>query len=197
MAMNAKALAKIGVQAKRVSTSDMITAVLKRISPQQARAERLAPRHARSQALVPGTPGVQTRGRLSWEVRGGGWVRVTVRDGGRVATFNLRTPQFNEMLNKRGMFYDPAQAMYSHWINNTKAGYLHSQRRQVEGMLKVAQRKGDIDEASRLQEILKMSDEKVAQFREEWVKAHEDVDIDEYYEYEVTTGNTQAVVEWD
>lgn len=198
MALNARELAKIGVQARRVSTRDMITAVVNRISPQQARDQRLASRRTRRTAVTPGQSGATTMGRMSYRKVGGGWSRITVAEpDGRVVTFSLRTPRLNEILNGKGLFYDPAYKAYSEWINTTRAGYLYSQRRQVEGMLKTALKKGDIDEASKLEQILKMSDEKVAQFREEWLEAHSDVEIDEYYEYENTTENTPAVVEWD
>lgn len=198
MPLNARELAKIGVQARRVSTRDMITAVVDRISPQQARDSRLASRRNRRTAVTPGQAGVTTMGRMSYQKVGGGWSRVTVAEpDGRVVTFSLRTPRLNEILNGKGLFYDPAYKAYSEWINTTRVGYLHSQRRQVEGMLKTARKKGDIEEASKLEQILKMSDEKVAQFREEWLEAHSDVEIDEYYEYENTTENTPAVVEWD
>ena len=198
MPLNARELAKIGVQARRVSTRDMITAVVDRISPRQARDRRLASRRGRRTAVTPGQAGVTTMGRMSYQKVGGGWSRVTVAEpDGRVVTFSLRTPRLNEILNGKGLFYDPAYKAYSEWINTTRVGYLHSQRRQVEGMLKTARKKGDIEEASKLEQILKMSDEKVAQFREEWLEAHSDVEIDEYYEYENTTENTPAVVEWD
>lgn len=198
MPLNARELAKIGVQARRVSTRDMITAVVDRISPRQARDQRLASRRSRRTAVTPGQAGVTTMGRMSYQKVGGGWSRITVAEpDGRVVTFSLRTPRLNEILNGKGLFYDPAYKAYSEWINTTRVGYLHSQRRQVEGMLKTARKKGDIEEASKLEQILKMSDEKVAQFREEWLDAHSDVEIDEYYEYENTTENTPAVVEWD
>ena len=198
MPLNAKELARIGVKAKRFSTGDMITSVVKRISPQQARDQRLASRRNRRTAVVPGQSGVTTMGRMSYQKVGGGWSRVTIAEpDGRMVTFSLRTPKLNEILNGKGLFYDPAYKAYSEWINTTRAGYLYSQRRQVEGMLKTARKKGDIDEAAKLEQILKLSDEKVAQFREEWLEAHSDVEIDEYYEYENTTENTPAVVEWD
>lgn len=198
MPLNAKELARIGVKARRFSTSDMITAVVKRMSPQQVREQRLASRRNRRSAVVAGQKGVTTMGRMSYRKVGGGWSRVTVAEpDGRVVTFSLRAPKLNEILNGKGLFYDPAYKAYSEWINTTRGGYLYSQRRQVEGMLKTALKKGDIDEASKLEQILKMSDEKVARFREEWLEAHSDVEIDEYYEYENTTENTPAVVEWD
>ena len=198
MPLNARELAKIGVKARRVSTRDMITAVVKRMSPQQARERRLASRRNRRSAVVPGQSGTTTTGRMSYRKVGGGWSRVTVAEpDGRVVTFSLRTPKLNEILEGKGLFYDPAYKAYSEWINTTRGGYLYSQRRQVEGMRKAALKKGNLDEAAKLEQILKLSDEKVARFREEWLEAHSDVEIDEYYEYENTTENTPAVVEWD
>lgn len=198
MPLNAKELARIGVKARRFSTRDMITAVVKRMSPRQVREERLASRRNRRAAVVPGQSGTTTMGRMSYRKVGGGWSRVTVAEpDGRTVTFSLRTPRLNEILNGKGLFYDPAYKAYSEWINTTGGGYLYSQRRQVEGMRKAALKKGDLEEAAKLEQILKMSDEKVARFREEWLEAHSDVEIDEYYEYENTTENTPAVVEWD
>lgn len=199
MVMNVASIVKGTLNRRRINVGDVVTAAFTRRSVPEVRAERLASRRQMNTALVPGAQGVRTQGRLSYQHRGGGWTRVTVRDValGIETTFSLRTPVFSELLHKRGMFYDPAQAMYSRWINTTKAGYLYSQRRQVEGMLKTAIKKGDVEMASKLEQILKMSDEKVAQFREAWVDAHTDVEMDEFYEYDDTTENTQAVVEWD
>lgn len=134
--------------------------------------------------------------RIRATVSGGGWAKVTYIDPatGRTATFSMRANTVREALGqKRNRWYDPATAVYSKWIQGTRQGYLYSQRNQVEGMLKTALRKGDVDLAAKLEQVLKMDDEKVARFREEWEKAHTDVEIEDFYKYEETLGDGPTV----
>ena len=124
--------------------------------------------------------------RMTVQNRGGGWVRVTYRDvyAGDSVTFNIRKKVYEEAMQGYGRYYDPMQAVYSRWITSTRQGYMHTQRRQVEGMLKVARAKGDAVLVSELERILMMSDDKVARFREEWEKVHSETEIEEFYKYD-------------
>lgn len=125
--------------------------------------------------------------RLKVQVRGGGWAKVTYTDpnASGPVTFSIRMSKIKYYLDKPPSdWFHPAEATYSEWINTTKEGALYSARRQVEGMLKVAVKKGDEELAERLRQILKKDDLTVAQFRQDWLNAHTDVEIEDFYDYE-------------
>lgn len=176
---------------KRVSGRAYTEALLSRGTIAQARAtlSMRTPLTGTERNIILNEP------RMIVQNRGGGWVRVTYRDvyAGESVTFNIRKTAYLEAMSKGGRFYDPLQGVYSRWINTTRQGYMYSQRRQVEGMLKVAKIKGDMALVSELERILMMSDEKVARFREEWEKIHSETEIEEFYEYDEFSGDGLTV----
>lgn len=140
-------------------------------------------------ALQAGEQGVKQIGRMRYRNMGGGWTRVTVRDvmNNSEVTFSIRTKRMNEILSSNRRFWDPAAEAYSEWIKTTKAGYLYSNRRRVEGLLKAAMKRGDMELAAQLKEILEKPDEVVAKFYDDWYEAHTKTEIAQYYAYPRTT----------
>lgn len=185
MAMDLSFLRKVTGTGRKAALGTYLSAVLQRKSIPQVKAERIAERKSPVTAMSENI--VHSEPRLIVQSRGGGWVKATYRDvyAGKEVTFNLRSNIYRQAINqKRNRWYDAPSAVYSAWINETRAGALYTARRQVEGMLKVAEMKGDVQMAGKLTQILGMDDEKVAQFRDEWERVHTDSEIEEFYEYE-------------
>lgn len=125
--------------------------------------------------------------RLKVENARGGWSHVTYTDpnANKPIEFNIRTSKIADVMNREAnAWFHPAEAVYSEWINSSVSGQKYSARRQVEGMLKVAIKKGDIEMVDKLTAILKMNDDKVAQFRQMWLDAHTDMEIEDFYDYD-------------
>ena len=128
------------------------------------------------------------RERLVVQGRGGGWARVTYRNandprGG--VTFNIRLSKIKDVMNKPpSIMFHPAEAVYSEWIHTSEAGKYYTNRRQVEGMLKTAIKKGDMEMAEQLRKILAKDDKTVYEFRQAWLNAHEPFEIADFYDYE-------------
>lgn len=167
----------------RASIATTVEAGLGHVSAQQVYASRkiLNPLTGTERGIVVNDP------RLKVQSRGGGWARVTYTDPNAPApiTFSIRMNKISDVMHKQpNAWFHPAEAVYSKWINTTKKGADYSARRQVEGMLKVAIKRGDDEMARRLEEILKMSDDKVAAFRKDWEDSHTDEEIDDWYDYE-------------
>lgn len=185
MALDLSFIRKTTGAGRKTAIRTYLSAVLEKKSIPQVRAERKAAKTA----PVTGLSGniIHNEPRLTVQKRGGGWVRATYRDpyAGKEVTFNLRSNIYRQAIGqKQNRWYDAPSAVYSAWINETRAGALYTARRQVEGMLKVAEMKGDIEMAGKLTQVLGMDDEKVAQFRDEWERVHTDSEIEEFYEYE-------------
>ena len=51
-------------------------------------------------------------------------------------------------------------------------------------MLKASIRKNDVEMVEKLEKILAMSDEKVAEFWDAWTAAHSDTEIEDFFKYE-------------
>lgn len=190
---------KVTGTGRKAALSTYLSAVFERKSIPQVRAERRAVKQARRDVVAPGAGDIIDQPRIRAQTRGGGWARVTYRDAyaGTEVTFNIRSNVLREALNqKQNRWYDPATAVYSAWIRGTRQGYLYSQRRQVEGMVKTARARGDEALAQRFEKVLGLSDEKVAQFREEWEKAHSDSEIEQFYMYDTTAGEIGVTV-WE
>ena len=51
-------------------------------------------------------------------------------------------------------------------------------------MYKASIQKGDLEMAGKLEQILAMSDEKVAQFWDAWSEAHSDTEIEDFFKYD-------------
>lgn len=166
----------------RSSVGTQVEAAIGHSSVKQVYAARkTAPLTGMEKGIVVNQP------RLKVQARGGGWARVTYTDpaAGRPITFNVRLSKIKGVMNKQpNAWFHPAEAVYSEWIRSTKAGAMYSARRQVEGMLKVAQTRGDAEMIRKLEAILKKPDKDVAAFRTEWEEAHTDEEIEDFYEYE-------------
>lgn len=140
------------------------------------------------QPLVPGSKGLayDTPMLQVKDIRGG-WSKVTYRDPAAMnpVTFHIRTKELKPILEEGGDFWRTTEEyVYSHWINTTKAGGLYTKRRKVEGMLKASIKKKDWEMVEKLQQILQMSDEKVAEFWDAWRAAHSDAEIEDFFNYE-------------
>lgn len=167
----------------RASVGTQVEAALGHKSIKQVYAERSVP------TTLTGTEKgiVVNQPRLKVQERGGGWARVTYTDPQAKGpiTFSIRMNQIKGVMNKApNRWFHPAEAVYSKWINSTKAGEVYTARRQVEGMLKASIKKGDLEMASKLEKILKKSDKEVAEFRQQWKDAHTDEEIEDFYEYD-------------
>lgn len=144
-------------------------------------ARKVEPLTPMSRGLSFNTPRMQVK-----NIRGG-WSKVTYRDPSakNEVTFHIRTKDIKDALAKgRNAWYAPEEKVYSIWIHGSKAGELYSKRRQVEGMYKASVQKGDLEMAGKLEQILAMSDEKVAQFWDAWTDAHSDTEIEDFFKYE-------------
>lgn len=116
-----------------------------------------------------------------------GWVKVRYTSPqGKDVTFNARPSFVREAIRSRqgSRYFTDAEAVYSAWIQNTRAGQLYTARRQVEGMVKTARIKGDEETAQALEKVLEGSDQQVAEFRQAWLDAHTDTEIEDFYKYE-------------
>lgn len=125
--------------------------------------------------------------RLKVQKRGGGWAKVTYMDTrvGSPVTFSIRMSKIEGVMYKQPTaWFHPAEAVYSQWINYTARGAKYSARRQVEGMLKVAIKKGDSEMVDKLTYILSLNDDKVEQFRKDWLDSHTNEEIEDWYDYE-------------
>lgn len=168
----------------RASIGTQVEAALGHKSIQQVYASRrvaVKPLTGSERGIVVDMP------RLKVQSRGGGWARVTYVDPNAKGpvTFSIRMNKIADVMHKApNAWFDPAEAVYSKWVNTTTGGARYSARRQVEGMLKVATKRGDMEMAKKLETILGMSDEKVASFRKEWEEAHTDQEIEDWYDYE-------------
>lgn len=159
------------------------------LSPEEQRKGMQGLAKKYSAPVKPATPGkvVLENPRMTVTSRGGGWARVTYRDprASTPVTFSMRMSEVKKSFAKKATaWYEPETDVYRKWIRSTKAGELHSKRRQVEGALKIAERKGDEEMADAWRKVLQMSDEKVAQFWDEWTDSMSDVELDEYFEYD-------------
>lgn len=168
----------------RASIGTQVEAALGHKSIQQVYATRrvtVKPLTGAERGIVVDIP------RLKVQQRGGGWARVTYTDPNAKGpvTFSIRMNKISDVMHKSPTaWFDPAEAVYSKWINTSKVGAKYTARRQVEGMLKRSIKKGDEEEVRKLEAILAMSDEKVAAFRQEWLATHTDQEIEDYYDYE-------------
>lgn len=159
------------------------------LSPEEQRAgmQGLAKKYSTGgRTAVPGNV-VYDNPRMTVTSRGGGWARVTYRDPAAKGpvTFNLRMSEVKKSFAKKATaWYEPETDVYRKWIGSTKAGEMYSKRRRAEGALKVAERKGDEEMAEAWRKVLRMSDEKVAAFWDEWTSSMSDVELDEYFEYD-------------
>lgn len=125
--------------------------------------------------------------RLKIQMGKGGWTKVTYLDpnASGLVTFSIQYAKIKDIITRQpSRFFHPAEAVYSKWINESPAGKMYTARRQVEGMLKVALKRGDVELADKITQILKKSDSTVAQFRADWVNAHSDVEISDWYDYD-------------
>lgn len=201
MPIDAKALARVGRTGRKAAIGNIVKAGFGHKSVGQVRASERLERSAPLDISKVGPKSIiVNEGRIQAAHSGGGWAKVNYVDPvtRRTVTFNMRTTTLREALGQRkNRWYDPATAVYAKWIKGTRAGQLYSARRQVEGMLKTALKKGDMEMAGKLEQILAMSDEKVLAFRQEWEKAMSDAEVEQFYTYEDTVDNTPAVTVWE
>lgn len=102
-------------------------------------------------------------------------------------TFNIRYNMIKDaILKEENLWYSRAEGVYSIWINNTVTGQRYTAFRWAEGMLKVATIKGDTEMMELMEKVLRMSDDRIMKFRDEWFKAHTDSEISEWYDYDDT-----------
>lgn len=168
---------------KRASLGTIIESAMGHKSIREVYAGRKTPVHltGAEKGIVVNDP------RLKVQNRGGGWARVTYIDprANGPVTFSIRMKKIEGVMNKEpNAWFHPAEAVYSQWVNYTAKGAKYSARRQVEGMLKVAIKKGDYEMVEKLQYILTLSDDKVEQFRKDWEMAHTNAEIEDWYDYE-------------
>ena len=169
----------------RASLGTRVEAAFKKTSIGQVYEQRRAAKNA---PLTPMTPGLSFNSPTMQVMhKKGGWSTVTYRDPAamNVVTFKVRSNTIKEKLKiPRTKWTSPEGAVYSQWIRNTEVGGLDAKRRQVEGMLKVAIIKKDVELEQKLRQILQMPDRDVAKFWDAWRAAHTDVEIDEFFDYE-------------
>lgn len=102
-------------------------------------------------------------------------------------TFNIRYSMIKEAITKpENQWYSRAEGVYSVWINNTITGQRYTAFRWAEGMLKTAIKRGDEDMVELMEKVLKMSDDRIMAFRDEWFEAHTDSEISDWYDYDDT-----------
>ena len=116
------------------------------------------------------------------------WVNVRYRPtpNDNWVSFNVRPKFFNELYDKPiGKYGTMAESAYYKWTTSTSYGKYYTGRRHVEGMLKTAQRKGDMDQVETLEQMLrKMSDKQLYAFYDAWTKSLNDASIDDYFDYD-------------
>lgn len=127
----------------------------------------------------------------------GGWSRVIYTDpeAANPVEFSIRSNEIKDLLEKKDTLWDKKpERIYSHWINTTEAGQLYTERRRVEGMLKIAVMTGDKELEAEIREVLRGSDKEVAAWRMRWLMDRTDLEIAEFYKYkERIYGSSQAV----
>jgi len=126
-----------------------------------------------------------------------GWVGLKYTSPSKVTNkFNLRPKQFAEVLGKeRGMYETLAENTYSKWIKTTKKGQMFADRRHVEGVLKTANARGDVELADKITKVLEGSDKKVSEFWNEWYDSMSAMQIDEFFNYEPTGSDASGLRE--
>lgn len=140
--------------------------------------------------------------RLKVYKRGGGWARVVYTDPNAstgTIEFSIRMNKIKDALAKtESAWYTRAEGVYAKWIQSTAKGAMYTDRRQVEGMLKVAIRKGDTALADELRALLAKDDRTVSEWRQKWLSEHTDVEIRDFYDYDVEPGMlTEALIDPD
>ena len=166
----------------RYSLATRLEATFGKTSVKQVyEARKVAPLEPGSKGLAYDTPMMQVKHTK------GGWSKVTYRDPAarNQVTFHMRTKELKPILDRGGDFWRTTEEyVYRQWIRNSKAGSLYTKRRNVEGMLKASIRKGDAEMVEKLEKVLAVSDEKVAEFWDAWCAAHSDTEIEDFFKYE-------------
>lgn len=117
----------------------------------------------------------------------GGWSRVVYTDPAAAGPveFSIRTKEIAEELKAMDTIWKvKPERVYSKWINTTAAGKTYVERRRVEGMLKVAIKRGDTALEEEIRKVLEGSDEAVAAWRMRWLMDKSDIEIAEFYDYD-------------
>lgn len=123
-----------------------------------------------------------------------GWVKVQYKDvaGEKTVETNIRPKMWNDIMSQvnAGKKYKTVEGIFYHtWSTETTAGKLYSDRRQVEGIAKVAYERGDMELLKEVNEVLTKSDEAVSKWYHEWLSKHTNEQLEEFYDYGTDDGS--------
>lgn len=139
-------------------------------------------------------PVIKRTNRITVSRENFGWVKVQYKDVGsnKVIETNIRPKMWQQIESEvnAGKKYKSVEGIfYNKWRTGTSAGRLYSDRRQVEGMLKVAIERKDTKLIEELTEVLSRGDEAVSRWYQKWLSEHSNEEIEEFYDYEPDDGS--------
>ena len=133
-------------------------------------------------------PVITKTNRITVSSKNFGWVKVEYKDvgAGKTIEANIRPKMWEDIQRAvdSGKKYKSIEGVfYTKWRTETTAGRLYSDRRQVEGMLKVAIERGDTRLIDEITEVLKKGDDAVSRWYQKWLSEHSEEEIEEFYDY--------------
>lgn len=116
-----------------------------------------------------------------------GWAEMTITDKatGKKSIFNIRPSMVKQAKEeaRKSVFTTPQGVLYSKWINTTKQGKLYTDRRQVEGILEVAETTGNTALIEVVKEVLAKGDVYVSDwYHNFWLPNMSRDELDVFYE---------------